>query len=43
MSLYEQERYAEAWVKVRQARENNAEPFPPDFLKKLAAKMPEPK
>ena len=43
ISLYEQERYSEAWVKVRQARENRAEPFPPDFLKKLAAKMPEPK
>jgi len=43
MSLYEQERYSEAWVKVKQARENRAEPFPPDFLKKLSAKMPEPK
>jgi len=43
MSLYEQQRYSEAWVKVKQARENRAEPFPPDFLKKLSAKMPEPK
>jgi tetratricopeptide (TPR) repeat protein len=43
MSLYAQERYSEAWVKVKQARENKAEPFPPDFLKKLSAKMPEPK
>jgi tetratricopeptide (TPR) repeat protein len=43
MSLYEQERYSEAWVKVRQARENRAEPFPAEFLKKLSAKMPEPK
>ena len=43
MSLYEQERYSEAWVKVRQAREYRAEPFPPEFLKKLSAKMPEPK
>jgi tetratricopeptide (TPR) repeat protein len=43
ISLYEQERYSEAWVKVKQARENRAEPFPPDFLKKLSAKMPEPK
>ena len=43
MSLYEQERYSEAWVKVKQARDNKAEPFPPDFLKKLSAKMPEPK
>ena len=43
MSLYEQERYSEAWVKIKQARENGAEPFPPEFLRKLAAKMPEPK
>ena len=43
LSLYEQERYSEAWVKVKQARENRAEPFPPEFLKKLSAKMPEPK
>jgi tetratricopeptide (TPR) repeat protein len=43
MSLYEQERYSEAWVKVKQARENKAEPFPPEFLQKLSAKMPEPK
>jgi tetratricopeptide (TPR) repeat protein len=43
ISLYEQERFSEAWVKVKQARENGAEPFPPDFLKKLSAKMPEPK
>jgi tetratricopeptide (TPR) repeat protein len=42
MSLYEQERYAEAWVKVKQAQDNGAEPFPPEFLKKLAAKFPEP-
>lgn len=43
MSLYAQERYSEAWVKVKQARENGAEPFPADFLEKLSAKMPEPK
>ena len=43
MSLYQQERYSEAWVKVKQARQNGAEPFPADFLKKLSAKMPEPK
>jgi tetratricopeptide (TPR) repeat protein len=43
ISLYEQERYGEAWVKVKQARDNKAEPFPPEFLKKLSAKMPEPK
>ena len=43
MSLYDQERYSEAWVKAKRARELNAEPFPPEFLKKLSAKMPEPK
>jgi tetratricopeptide (TPR) repeat protein len=43
MSLYDQERYSEAWVKVKQAREHRAEPFPAEFLKKLSAKMPEPK
>jgi hypothetical protein len=43
MSLYDQERYSEAWLRVRKARELQAEPFPPEFLKKLSAKMPEPK
>lgn len=43
ISLYEQERYSEAWAKVKRARELRAEPFPPDFLKKLSAKMAEPK
>lgn len=43
MSLYDQERYSEAWVKAKRARELKAEPFPPEFLKKLSAKMPEPK
>ena len=43
MSLYEQERYSEAWVKVQRARELRAEPFPPEFLQKLSTKMPEPK
>jgi len=43
LSLYDQERYSEAWVKAKRARELNAEPFPPEFLKKLSAKMPEPK
>lgn len=42
MSLYEQERYSEAWVKVKQGREYRVE-FPADFLKKLSAKMPEPR
>jgi tetratricopeptide (TPR) repeat protein len=43
MSLYEQGRYSEAWIKVQRARELRAEPFPPEFLKKLSTKMPEPK
>jgi tetratricopeptide (TPR) repeat protein len=43
MSLYEQERYAEAWAKVKRARELRAEALPPEFLKKLSAKMAEPK
>jgi tetratricopeptide (TPR) repeat protein len=43
MSLYDQERYSEAWVKAKRARELKAEPFPPEFIKKLSAKMPEPK
>jgi hypothetical protein len=41
--LYDQERYSEAWVKAKRARELKAEPFSPEFLKKLSAKMPEPK
>lgn len=43
ISLYEQERYSEAWARVKRARELRAEPFPPEFLQKLSAKMPEPK
>ena len=43
ISLYEQERYSEAWAKVKRARELRAESFPPDFLKKLSDKMAEPK
>ena len=42
MSLYDQERYSEAWLRVKKARELQAEPFPPEFLKKLSEKMPEP-
>jgi Tfp pilus assembly protein PilF len=42
ISLYDQERYSEAWIRVKKAREFQAEPFPPEFLKKLSAKMPEP-
>jgi tetratricopeptide (TPR) repeat protein len=43
ISLYDQERYSEAWLKVKKARELNAEPFPPEFLKKLSEKMAEPR
>jgi Tfp pilus assembly protein PilF len=43
MSLYDQERYSEAWIRVKKARELQAEPFPAEFLQKLTAKMPEPK
>lgn len=43
MSLYDQERYSEAWIRVKKARELQADPFAPEFLKKLSAKMPEPK
>lgn len=43
ISLYAQERYSEAWIRVRQARALDADPFPPEFLKKLSEKMSEPK
>ncbi|HYA28644.1 MAG TPA: hypothetical protein VEI95_07465 [Acidobacteriota bacterium] len=43
ISLYQQERYAEAWLRVKRARELRAEPFPPEFIDKLSAKMAEPK
>jgi tetratricopeptide (TPR) repeat protein len=43
ISLYDQERYSEAWVKAKRARELKAEPFSAEFLKKLNAKMAEPK
>jgi Tfp pilus assembly protein PilF len=43
ISLYDQERYSEAWVKAKRAQELKAEPFPAAFLKKLSAKMAEPK
>jgi tetratricopeptide (TPR) repeat protein len=43
MSLYDQERYSEAWVKAKQVQELRGEPLAPEFLKKLSAKMPEPK
>ena len=43
ISLYDQERYSEAWIKAKRAQELKAEPFPPEFIKKLGARMPEPK
>ena len=39
ISLYQQQRYSEAWVKAKRARELNAEPFPPHFLEILQKKM----
>ena len=42
-SLYEQERYSEAWVKARRAMELNSEPFPAGFLDTLRKKVPEAK
>ena len=43
MSLYDQERYSEAWVKAKRVQELGGEPLPAEFLKKLSAKLPEPK
>jgi tetratricopeptide (TPR) repeat protein len=42
MSLYEQDDFAGAWEKVKQARIQNARPFPPAFLRALEQKMSEP-
>ena len=42
-SLYEQERYSEAWVKAKRAMELDGEPFPPGFLDALRKKVPEAK
>ena len=42
ISLYEQERYSEAWLRVKKARELGTQ-LPDEFLKRLSAKMPEPK
>jgi tetratricopeptide (TPR) repeat protein len=42
-SLYEQERYSEAWVKAKRAMELNSEPFPAGFLDTLRKKVPEAK
>lgn len=42
-SLYEQERYSEAWVKAKRAMELNSEPFPAGFLDSLKKQVPEAK
>jgi tetratricopeptide (TPR) repeat protein len=42
-SLYEQERYSEAWVKAKRAMDLNSEPFPTGFLDTLRKKVPEAK
>jgi tetratricopeptide (TPR) repeat protein len=39
ISLYQQQRYSEAWVKAQRAKELKAEPFPPHFLESLQKKM----
>lgn len=43
ISLYRQERYSEAWLRAQRAKELNAEPFPPEFIRDLQIKMPNPK
>lgn len=40
ISLYQQQRYSEAWVKAQRARELKAEPLPPDLLRDLQNKVP---
>jgi tetratricopeptide (TPR) repeat protein len=42
-SLDREEKYLEAWEKVKKARSLGATPFPEEFLMKLNEKMPEPK
>jgi len=39
VSLYQQERFSEAWNKAQRAIELKAEPFPVDFLDRLKQKM----
>jgi tetratricopeptide (TPR) repeat protein len=43
ISLYEQERYSEAWLRAKRAMELNAQPFPANFLESLKKKVPEAK
>jgi Flp pilus assembly protein TadD len=42
ISLYEQDNFAGAWEKVKQARVQNARPFSPAFLRALEQKLQEP-
>ena len=42
-SLYDQQRYSEAWVKAQRAQELKAEPFPQEFMTKLKQKVPQAK
>ena len=39
ISLYQQQRYSEAWLKAQRARELKAEPLPPDLLRDLQNKV----
>jgi tetratricopeptide (TPR) repeat protein len=43
VSLYREGDYAQAWVKVREARAKNAPAFTPQFIRSLESQMPEPK
>jgi tetratricopeptide (TPR) repeat protein len=43
ISLYDQGRYSEAWIKASRALDLKAESFPADFLNKLKSKIAEPK
>jgi tetratricopeptide (TPR) repeat protein len=41
LSLFEQGKYSEAWVKVKRARKLNARPFPESFITALSQKQSE--
>ena len=42
ISLYHQEKYSEAWMKIAEARRRPDANIPPAFLRALQSKMPEP-
>ena len=42
ISLYHQEKYSEAWIKIAEARRRPDANIPPAFLRALKSKMPEP-